>query len=180
MKMRRDRKLERYEKQVATRRHSYERAIAKTVERYEKQVATLQQRLDARDAKDTEAIRYHKLEALRERGILFEMAEELEDVRAMDDKQFEAHIVRMEKKYQRAPVNAPRLPTPMLPQERSGEPDKHEKALGDKVKELNDLQNVAYDRARKSGGQPPPHKSYYELKAEAEKIIGPPTKGKTA
>lgn len=136
-------------------------------------VEAAEQKLESAEREKRSAVRYHRLDSLKTSGYVFELAEELEETRDYSDEQFDKHCKRIEAKYQKAPVDAARLPTPRFA-EKYSKPDEAEKAIGDKVKELNDLQNREYENARRAGGQVPTRKDYYQLRAEAEKLV---TKG---
>jgi hypothetical protein len=100
------------------------------------------------------ALRFSRLSDLRARGFVFEIAEELEDTASFSDEQFDRHCKRIPQRYQKAVVGNDFLPTPRVS---DAKPDKYEKALGDKVKEI-------HSRNLKSGKQV----GYADIVAQAE------------
>lgn len=83
--------------------------------RYERENEGLRRRVEVLERDKREAERYQKLTAKQAEGFVFDLEDELNDTRDMNDQQFERHLARIER-YERAPLSdqVPALHTPPL------------------------------------------------------------------
>jgi hypothetical protein len=116
------------------------------------------------------AERYALLEVKQREGYVFDLETELRETADLSDEQFRLHLQRVER-YQRAPVGAPRLPTPDLPQARTLQPSEQEKRLKERILKKRDEQNKEFERYQRQGGTMPRHKDFFELQKEAQDEI---------
>lgn len=91
----------------------------------EARVKAAEDKVAKAEARERSADRYAKLTALRsEEGYVFPMEDELRDSMEMNDEQFARHITRIRTRYQKAPVDPRRLPTPSIPNDRGTDTEK--------------------------------------------------------